>query len=117
MVIAFFVCMGDGLTWGSGCSGSDSPMWAFAAIAAAIAELSEGDCVLEFQHLFSAEMSPRKRQGDSTILAALPSCKLQCFLWNLVHYFKTNQKREGFGKLGPRPATLKSTGFILVVSF
>jgi hypothetical protein len=70
MVIAFFVCMGDGLTWGSGCSGSDSPMWAFAAIAAAIAELSEGDCVLEFQHLFSAEMSPRKRQGDSTILAA-----------------------------------------------
>lgn len=49
----------DGLSWGSGCSGTDSPAWVFAALQNAVYRFSETHVC--FPHVMSAECDKRKQ--------------------------------------------------------
>ena len=59
-IMRAIMLLGCVITWGTGCSGTDSPAWALASLQAAL--LTMAQVSLTTRHIFSAELEPFKQQ-------------------------------------------------------
>ena len=86
------------LTWGSMCSGSEGPHFAFLALEAA---LGKNGLRCNFKHLFSCEITPHKARMDSE--SAGPAWKRQLLLQGCVQHVKAVSPVHGaWERLCPR---------------